>query len=383
MREKIYFDYASTTPVEEQVLEEMLPYFVQRFGNSESWHRFGREAREGLEEARGKVASLIGARPQEIVFTSSATESNNLALKGIAFANRKKGRHLIISAVEHACVLEAARWLERGGFKITRLPVDKHGVVSPDEVREALRPETVLVSVMHANNEIGSINPIEEIGQICREQGVYFHTDAAQTFGKLPLDMKRAPIDLLTASSHKTYGPKGAAFLFIKEGVEIEPLLHGGGQERGLRSSTVNLPAIVGLAKAAEISYREASNEQERLTRLRNRLVEGVLSGVPGAHLTGHPQRRLANLASFWFEGVEGDGLVLKLDRLGFAVSTGSACSTSKMKPSHVLLALGLTPEQARGSLRVSLGRWTKEGEVEHFLEVLPKAVAQLRRISS
>jgi cysteine desulfurase len=375
-------DYAATTPVDPRVLKAMEPYFSEKFGNTMSLHSFGQEAKTALEESREIVADLMGARPSEVIFTSSATESNNLAVKGIAFANRERGHHIIISSIEHPCIMESAKWLERQGFEVTRLKVDKYGLVDPEDVKKAIKKETILVSVMHANNEIGTIEPIEEIGKICKERGVYFHTDAAQTFGKIPINVNRMNIDLMTVSSHKMYGPKGVAALFVREGTKIDPILHGGGHEMGLRSSTVNVAAIVGFAEACKIAKREMEKEAKRIKKLSERLIKGILEKIPGSHLNGHPIKRLPNIINFWFEGIEGESLVLKLDLMGIAVSTGSACSTQKLEPSHVLLAIGLKPEQVQGSLRISLGRWTKREEIDYLLKALPKAIEQLRRAS-
>ncbi len=387
-KRKIYFDYAATTPVDPRVVKVMLPYFSKKFGNTMSLHSFGQEVKEILEESREKVASLIGAKPNEIIFTSSATESNNLALKGIAFANKNRGNHIIISSIEHPCVMESAKWLESQGFEITRLKVDKYGLVNPEDVKKAIKKETILVSIMHANNEIGTIEPIEEIGKIIKSEirnqnsKIYFHTDAAQTLGKIPVDVNKLGVDLLTGSSHKIYGPKGAACLYIREGTKITPLLHGGGHEMGLRSSTVNVPAIVGFAEALEIAKKEMKKENERLSKLREKLEKGILKKIKNAHLVGHPQKRLPNIANFWFEGVEGESVVIELDLLGIAVSTGSACSSEKLEASHVLLATGLKPHQAHSSLRLSLGRWTKEKDIDYVLKVLPKVIKRLRLIS-
>lgn len=379
---RIYLDYAATTPVDSRVLGAMLPYFSEKFGNTMSLHSFGQEAKEALEEARRAVADLIGAKPAEIIFTSSATESNNLVLKGIAFANKKKGKHIIISQIEHPCVMESAKWLESQGFEITKLKVDKYGLVNFHNLKKKIKKETILVSIMHANNEIGTIQPIEKIGKICRQKGVYFHTDAAQTFGKIPIDVKKMNIDLMTFSSHKIYGPKGAGALFVKEGTKIEPILHGGGHEMGLRSSTVNVAAIVGFAKALEIAKKEMKKEKKRLERLRKKLEKGIFKKIKGSHLVGHPQKRLPNIANFWFEGAEGESIVVGLDLLGISASTGSACSSSKLEPSYVLLATGLRPWQAHGSLRLSLGRWTKESDIDYLLRVLPKLIERLRKTS-
>jgi len=374
-------DYAATTPVDPKVLKVMLPYFSKKFGNTMSLHSFGREVKIVVEDAREYVANLMNAKPNEIIFTGSATESNNFALKGIAFANKDKGKHIIVSKVEHHCVLESAHWLEKNGFEVTYLPVDKYGLIDLAQLENAIRKDTILVSIMHANNEIGTIEPIKEIGKICRENEIYFHTDAAQTYGKISIDVKKMNIDLLTASSHKMYGPKGAACLFIREGVKIEPLLHGGGHEFGLRSSTLNVPAIVGFGEAAKICKKEMKKEEKKLTKLRDRLIKNVLK-IENSHLNGHPKKRLPNNANFWFAFIEGESLIMQLDMKGIAASTGSACSTENLEPSHVLLAIGLKPWEAHGSLRLSLGRWSTKEEVDYVLEVLPEAVENLRKIS-
>lgn len=394
---KIYLDYAATTPVDRRVFKAMLPFFEKKFGNTMSLYSLGQEAKQALEESREAVADLINARPEEIIFTGSATESNNLALKGVAGKN--KGRHIITSQIEHPCIMESAEWLEKQGFEITRVPVDKYGQVSPEDIKKAIRKETILVSIIHASNEIGTIQPIAEIGKIIKKYNIpafakalagrqarghkiYFHTDASQSLGKIPIDVNGMNIDLLTASSHKMYGPKGAGLLFIRKGTEIEPILHGGGQEMGLRSSTVNIPAIVGFAEACKICQKEMSKESQRLTKLRDKLIKGVLTKIKDSHLNGHPKNRLPNNANFWFDFVEGESMVIQLDLAGVAVSTGSACSSAKLEPSHVLLAIGLRHEQAHGSLRITLGRWTKEAEISYLLKVLPGIIKQLRKIS-
>jgi cysteine desulfurase len=372
---RIYLDYAATTPVDPRVKKAMEPYFTKKFGNTMSLHFFGREAASALEESRKKVADLINSEPSEIIFTGSATESNNTVLKGV------RGGNIIISSIEHACIVETAEWLEKNGVRITRIPVDKYGKINPLDVERAINADTVLVSIIHASNEIGTIQPIEEIGKICREKKVLFHIDASQTLGKIPVDVKKMNIDLLTASSHKIYGPKGAACLYIGKGVKIEPLLHGGGQEGGLRSSTVNIPAIVGFAKACEIAKKEMEKESKRLTALRDKLIKGVLK-IEDSHLTGHPEDRLSNNASFYFPRAEGESIILYLDFAGIAVSTGSACSSKKLEASHVLLALGLKPEQAHGSVRVSLGRRTTEKEIDYLVKELSGVINKLREMS-
>ena len=303
---RIYLDYAATTPVDKRVAKAMLPFVTEKFGNTMSLHSFGQEAKVALEESRETIADVIGATSKEIIFTGSATESNNMALKGVAFNMPKtsRARHIIISSIEHPCIVESAKWLSRG-FKVTTVPVDKYGVVNPKDIEKEIRPETILVSVIHASNEIGTIQPIAEIGKICRAKGVYFHTDASQSFGKIPIDVKKMNIDLLTASSHKIYGPKGAGLLYVREGIKIVPLLHGGGQENGLRSSTVNVSAVVGFARAAEICKKEMVKENKRLEILRNKLIKEVLK-IKNSYLNGHPTKRLANNANFRFDYVEG-----------------------------------------------------------------------------
>ena len=379
---KIYLDYAATTPVDPRAVKAMIPYFTEKFGNTASLHSFGQEAKDALRESRKVIADVLGAKPKEIIFTSSATESNNLALKGITWANKDKGRHIIISPIEHPCIMESAKWLAKQGFKITKLKVDKYGLVDLDNLKKAIKKNTILVSVIQANHEIGTIQEILKIGKICREKGTYFHTDATQSFGKIEINVNKMNVDLLTANSHKMYGPKGAACLFVKQGVKIEPLLHGGGHESGLRSSTINLSAIVGFAQAAKICQKEMKKEANQLMKLRNKLIKGILEKIPNSHLNGHPTKRLPNNANFWFSFVEGESIVMRLDSYGMAVSTGSACSSAKLEPSHILLAIGLKPEQAHGSLRLSLGRWTKEKDIDYLLEVLPGIIEKLREIS-
>jgi len=380
--QRIYLDYAATTPVDKRVLKEMLPYFSEEFGNSMSLHSFGQASKLALENSRQILADLINAKPNEIIFTGSATESNNTVLKGLAFRSPKGGGcHIIISSIEHPCIIESAKWLQKQGFEITKLPVDKFGMVNPEDVKKAIKENTILVSVIHASNEIGTIQPIAEIGKICRNAGVLFHTDASQSFGKEPIDVEKMNIDLLTTSSHKIYGPKGVGLLFIRSGVRIEPLLHGGGQENGVRGSTVNVAGIVGFAKAAEICGKGMKKENKRQIALRSKLIKEILK-IKNSHLNGHPEKRLANNTNFSFDFVEGESLLMQLDMEGIACSTGSACSSFKLEPSHVLLATGLKPEQAHGSLRVSLGRFTTKKDIEKIIKVLPKIVEHIRQIS-
>ncbi len=382
---KVYLDYAATTPVDKRVVKASEPFYTENFGNTMSLHSFGQEAKFYLDQSRQTLADLINAEPNELVFTGSATESNNTALKGCALRERSESKgkknHIIISSIEHPCVVESAKWLKRQGFEITKLPVDEFGLVNPEDVKKAITEKTILVSVMHASNEIGTIEPIAEIGKICRQAGVYFHTDAVQSFGKIPIDVKRDNIDLLTASSHKMYGPKGIALLYIRDGVKIEPILHGGGQENGLRSSTVNVAAIVGFAKAADICKKEMSKEAKRLSKLRDKAIKNILK-IKGAKLNGHPKKRLPNNINVSFPYIEGESLIIQLDMHGIACSTGSACSSIKLEPSYVLLAIGLKPEEAHGSLRISLGRFTTEKEINYLLKVLPKITKQLMAMS-
>ena len=378
---RVYMDYAATTPVDPRVFEAMKPYFSEKYGNSVSLHKEGREAKEALEQSRKTIAAMINAKLNELIFMGSATESTNMALKGIAFANRKKGKHIVTSKIEHHCVLEPARWLEKQGFEITRLPVDKFGLIDPNQLEKAIRKDTILVSIMHANNEIGTIQEIEKIGKICKEKGVYFHSDAAQSFGKIPIDAKKMKIDLLSISSHKMYGPKGVGGLYIKKGTKIEPLLHGGGHEFRKRSSTVNVAGIVGFAEAARIQQKEMASDAKNQTALRDKLINELLK-IEDAHLTGHPTERLPNNASFWFSYIEGESLLMQLDMNGVSASTGSACSSESLEASHVLLAIGLKPQEAHGSLRLSLGKYTTNEDVDYVLEIVPKSVKRLREIS-
>ncbi len=372
-------DHAATTPVDEEVLKAMQEFFSKKFGNASSLHSWGREAREALEESREKVAKLINADANEIVFTGSGTESDNLAIKGIAYKHRKG--HVITSKIEHPAVLETCKYLEKKGFDVTYLPVDKYGLVDPKQVEEAIRDDTILISIMHANNEIGTIEPIEEIGKIAKKHGIPFHTDAVQSVGKIEVDVKKLNVDLLSMSSHKIYGPKGVGALFIKHGIKIEPILHGGGHEYGLRSSTENIAGIVGFAKACELAKKRLHEDAEKMKKLRDKIIKETLK-IEESYLTGHPEKRLPNNASFYFKGIEGESLVLMLDAKGIATSTGSACSSKKLQASHVLLAIGIKPEDAHGSLRVTLGRENSEEEIDYFLEVLPQVVEELRKIS-
>jgi len=382
---RIYMDHAATTPVDKEVVNAMLPYFSQKYGNASSIHSFGMDAFEALSESRKKVADLIHAREQEIIFTAGGTESDNMAIKGIAYNNKDKisldGPHIITSEIEHPAVLETCRYLEKQGFKIKYLPVDKYGIVNIDELEKSISKDTFLISIMYANNEIGTIEPIKEIGHIAKENDIVFHTDAVQAIGKTPIDVNKSNIDLLSISSHKIYGPKGVGALFIGEGIRLQPIIHGGGHERGLRSSTENIPGIVGFGKACELAETRIEKDAKYLTQLRDKLINGVLE-IEESYLNGHPTKRLANNAHFRFTGIEGESLVLSLSDRGIAAATGSACSSKKLKSSHVLAAIGVDPEHAHGSLRFSLGRENTEEEISYVIDVLPGIVERLRKMS-
>jgi len=379
---RIYLDHAATTPTHPEVVKTMLPFFTDAFGNPSSIHSYGQEAKGAVEEARTKVAELIGARSEEIIFTSGGTEADNFALKGVAYANERKGDHIITTSIEHHAVMEVCNFLEKRGFGITCLPVDKYGLVDPDDVKRAITAKTILISVMHANNEVGTIEPVEEIGVIAREAGVYFHTDAVQTVGHIPVNVDKLKVDLLSISAHKLYGPKGVGALYVRKGTRSVSLLHGGEQEKRRRAGTENVPAIVGLGKAVELTGQKMGREAERLTYLRDKLIEGLGERIDHVRLNGHPTRRLPNNVNVSFDFVEGESMLLNLDLEGICASTGSACSSASLEPSHVLLALGFPTEQAHGSLRFTLGRENTEADIERVLEVLPGIVAKLRAMS-
>jgi cysteine desulfurase len=379
---RIYLDYAATTPAHPEVVKAMLPYFSDSFGNPSSIHHLGQESRDAIEKSRSAVATLIGARSDEIVFTGSGSEADNFAIKGAALANRDKGNHIITSTIEHHAVLETCSFLEKQGFAVTYLPVDKYGRVDPDDVKKAITGNTDIISIMHANNEIGTIEPVSEIGKIAREAGVCFHTDAVQTTGHIPADVNKLNADMLSVSAHKLYGPKGVGVLYIRKGTRITPFMHGGHQEKGRRASTENVPGIVGLGKAAEIAQQQRDTEVIRITALRNRLLEGIFSKIEDTRLNGHPELRLPNNINILVNYVEGEAMLLLLDQEGICVSTGSACSSSDLGPSHVLMALGLSPYEAHGSLRFTLGKWTTDEDIDYVLEVFPPIVARLRAMS-
>jgi len=375
-------DHSATTPVAPEVLQAMLPYFSDVFGNASSIHSFGRKAREALEESRERVSHLLNADPEEIVFTSGGTESDNLALRGIARKNRNQGRHIITTQIEHPAILETCRNLENEGFSVTYLPVTREGLVEVNELEKAIRPDTILVSIMHANNEIGTLQPLEEIGKLAAERDIYLHTDAVQSVGKVPVDVNAFDVDLLSLSAHKLYGPKGVGALYVRRGTKIESISTGGGHEKGLRSGTENVPGIVGLAKAADLACEEMVAEGQRQTELRERLARLVLERVSDAWVNGSMKKRLPGSLNFGFSFVEGESLLLYLDSKGIAVSTGSACSSHKLEPSHVLTALGIKPEECHGSLRITMGRSNTQQEVDYVSECIQEAVNKFRGIS-
>jgi cysteine desulfurase len=379
---KIYLDYAATTPTDPEVVRAMLPYFSETFGNPSSAHEFGRDARAAVEAARENVAALLGAKAAEIIFTSGGTESNNFAIKGVAYANRNKGNHIITSSIEHHAVTEPCHFLEKQGFEVTVLPVDRYGMVDPETVGKAITDRTVLISIMHANNEIGTIQPIAEIGKLARENGIYFHTDAVQTFAHIPFTVESLNVDLLSLSAHKLYGPKGVGAIYIRKGTRITSFMHGGEQEGRRRASTHNVPGIVGLSSAVELAKEKLQEEMATQTRLRDRLIRGILERIDHSRLNGHPTQRLPNNVNVSIEFVEGESMLLSLDMEGIACSTGSACSSGSLDPSHVILAIGLSHEMAHGSLRFSLGRFTEEGDIDRVLEALAPIVEKLRRMS-
>jgi cysteine desulfurase len=387
MTKRIYFDNAATTAVDPRVLESMMPYFAGSYGNASSMHSFGVDAKVALFNGRKILSECIHAQPEEIIFTSSGTEANNLALKGIAMANRQKGMHIIVSAIEHDCILNTCRWLAGQGFSISYLPVDSEGMIILGLLEKLIRKDTILVSVMHANNEIGTIQPIAAIGRICRDNGILFHTDACQSFGKVPLNVVEQNIDLLTLNAHKIYGPKGAGVLYLRKGLQITPLLHGGGQEAGRRSSTENIPAIVGFATAAEICINEMRTEHERISRMQDYLHNFLYEYYKDYYLNGHRSKRLPHNLNFSFHGLEGEAirLLLLIDESGIAVSAGSACSSNDKSnnASHVLQAIGLNQFEARGAIRVSFGRFNTMNEVKTFTETIGSVVGQLNSIFS
>ncbi|MBI1986996.1 MAG: IscS subfamily cysteine desulfurase [Nitrospinae bacterium] len=382
MDDGIYMDYSAGKPLEARCLEAMRPYFLKHFGNPSSLHLFGGEPRQALQRAREQVAQLIGARlPEEILFTSGATESSNLAIKGVALRARGKN-HVITSEIEHVSVLNICKFLENQGFKITHLPVDRFGMVDLERLTAEVRDETILITLQYANNEIGTLQPIAEVGELARSRGIYFHVDAVAAVGQVPIDVEREKIDLLSFSANDLYGPKGVGALYVRKGTRVIPVMQGGGQEFGLRSGTEDIPGIVGLGVAAEMAREELEGEAQRLSRLRDKLIEGVTGRIRNSYLNGHPTRRLSNNAHFRFDYIEGESLILSLSMLGVAAATGSACTSKTLEPSRTLLRIGLTEEQAHGSLLFALGKSSTEAEVDYILDHLPKVVDRLRAMS-
>ncbi|SHH29865.1 cysteine desulfurase [Caloranaerobacter azorensis DSM 13643] len=382
MERYVYMDYAATTPVKKEVLEEMMPYFTEKYGNPSSIYRIGRESRAAIDEARERVAKIIEAKPKEIYFTSGGSESDNWAIKGVAFANRDKGNHIITSKIEHHAVLHACEYLEKHGFEVTYLDVDEYGIVDLEQLKNAITDKTILITIMFANNEIGTIQPIQEIGKIAREKGVYFHTDAVQAIGNVEIDVNKLNIDLLSMSAHKFYGPKGVGVLYIREGVKIHPYIHGGAQEKNRRAGTENVAGIVGLAKALELAYENLEEHNKKLVYLRDKLIKEVTNKIDYVRVNGHPEKRLPGNVNFSIEFVEGEALLLSLDMMGIAASSGSACTSGSLDPSHVLLAIGLPHEIAHGSLRFTLGDFNTEEDVDYVVESLVKIVERLREMS-
>lgn len=381
MERKVYMDHGATTPLRQEVLEAMLPFMQEKFGNPSSLYGLGREARKAVEDAREKVAAAIGASPEEIVFTSGGTEADNLAVRGAVKALSPQGGHIITSAVEHHAVLDVCRSLQEEGYRVTFLPVDGYGLVDPGSLEEAIDDDTVLVSIMTANNEVGTIQPVEEIGEIVRERGILFHTDAVQAVGNIPVDVRRMKADLLSLSAHKFYGPKGVGVLYVRRGVNTAPVNYGGGQERGLRPGTENVAGIVGLGKAIELAVGELTEYAGKLRRLRDRLIEGLLT-IEKVYLNGHPTHRLPGNVNVSFAYIEGESLLLSLDIKGIAASSGSACTSGSLEPSHVLTAMGVDHQTAHGSLRLTLGRDNTADDVDYVLEALPPIVDRLRKMS-
>lgn len=382
--EKVYLDNAATTPVAPEVKEVIKPYLTEKFGNASSVHSFGREVREKVEAAREEVAELIGADdPEEVIFTSGGTEADNLSIKGIAMENRDKGQHIITSTIEHHAVLHPCEYLEEyHDFDVTYLPVDEDGLVDPADVAEAITDETILVTIMLANNEVGTIQPIAEIGEILEDRDIYFHTDAVQAVGSIPVDVNELKVDLLSLSAHKFNGPKGVGACYIRKGTKLIPFMHGGAQERGLRASTENVPGIIGLGKAAELAVENLEKKQKKITELRDKLITGIKDKIDEVTLNGHPTKRLPNNVNVSIRYIEGESLLLNLDLEGIAASSGSACTSGSLDPSHVLLAMDIPHEIAHGSLRLTLGKYTTEEEIDYVLERLPEVVAKLRAMS-
>ena len=379
---QIYMDHGATTPVDPLVVDAMLPYFTEKFGNASSLHSFGQEATSALEQSRQQVAASIGAKPEEIIFTSGGTESDNLAIKGIAYRNSDKGKHIITSTIEHPAILNTCAYLEKEGFDVTYVPADSDGIIDMDELKKAIRDDTILISVMHANNEIGTIQPISDISKLAKEKSIYLHTDAVQSFGKIAVNVDELGVDMLSMSSHKIYGPKGVGALYVRKGTPLQALAHGGSHERSMRAGTENVSGIVGFAKAVSLVYEHRIDDSKHMTQLRDSLIEKVMDSMDDVYLSGHAAKRLPNNVNLRFNFIEGESMLLFLDMKGIAISTGSACSSKSLEPSHVLTAIGLRPEDSHGSIRITFGKDNTQEEVDYVVEALIEVVGRLRAMS-
>jgi len=379
---QIYMDHGATTPVDPLVVDAMLPYFTETFGNASSLHSFGQEATSALERSRQQVAASIGAKPEEIIFTSGGTESDNLAIKGIAYRNSGKGKHIITSTIEHPAILNTCAYLEKEGFDVTYVPADSDGIIDMDELKKAIRDDTILISVMHANNEIGTIQPISDISKLAKEKSIYLHTDAVQSFGKIAVNVDELGVDMLSMSSHKIYGPKGVGALYVRKGTPLQALAHGGSHERSMRAGTENISGIVGFAKAVALADERLVDDEKHMTQLRDSLIGKVMDSIDDVELSGHPTNRLPNNVNLRFSFIEGESMLLFLDMKGIAISTGSACSSKSLEPSHVLTAIGLRPEDSHGSLRITLGKDNTQEEVDYVVDALVEVVGRLRAMS-
>ena len=379
---QIYMDHGATTPVDPLVVDAMLPYFTEKFGNASSLHSFGQEATSALEQSRQQVAASIGAKPEEIIFTSGGTESDNLAIKGIAYRNSDRGKHIITSTIEHPAVLNTCAYLENEGFEVTYVAVDSDGIIDMDEFEKAIRDDTILISVMHANNEVGTIQPISDISKLTKEKGIYLHTDAVQSFGKIAVNVDELGVDMLSMSSHKIYGPKGVGALYVRKGTPLQALAHGGSHEQSMRAGTENVSGIVGFAKAVSLVDEHRIDDSKHMTQLRDSLIEKVMDSMDDVYLSGHAKKRLPNNVNLRFNFIEGESMLLFLDMKGIAISTGSACSSKSLEPSHVLTAIGLRPEDSHGSIRITLGKDNTQEEVDYVVEALIEVVGRLRAMS-
>lgn len=382
MNKRVYFDYSATTPMKKEVLDEMLPFFNTEFGNPSSIHSFGRHGKSVLDISRDRIAKTLNAKSEEIFFTGGGTEADNWAIKGVAYANKNKGNHIITTKIEHHAVLHTCEYLEKEGFEVTYLDVDEYGLIDVNDVKNAIKDTTILISIMFANNEIGTVQSIKEIGQVAKEKGVIFHTDAVQAYGNIVMDVNDLNIDLMSISAHKVYGPKGVGALYIRKGTKIHQLIHGGAQEKRRRAGTENIPGIVGFGKAAEMAYENIEDHVNKLLDLRDKLIKGLMDKIPYTKLNGHPTKRLPGNVNLSFEFIEGESLLLSLDMVGIAGSSGSACTSGSLDPSHVLMAIGLNHETAHGSLRLTIGDFTTEEDIDYVIEKLPPIVDRLRQMS-